>query len=96
MRIVTDGDGIEWRVWAVRPSWADRITRGRASIPGTDSAAGGLMPHAADGWLACESASGERRRIRPLPEGWAELPDAALLAMMAAATPAGQRRRLIE
>jgi hypothetical protein len=79
LRIIRDHDGVSWRVWAVLPIAIEshRIidkTTGVDRLP--------LPPELAGGWMAFESAGGERRRIGPLPEGWETLDDASLLAAL--------------
>lgn len=44
----------------------------------------------ADGWLGFES-EGERRRLHPVPQGWADATDDALRAWLRAAAPVAMR-----
>lgn len=46
-----------------------------------------------EGWLAFESAYGEKRRLAPVPEGWEALTDEELAAHCARATPQATRRK---
>jgi len=55
----TGGDGRPWRVWAVRPDSAPELHRAVSS---------GYRA----GWLAFECPD-ERRRLRPIPDGWDSL-----------------------
>ena len=55
--------GKRWEVWAVRP--------GERGEPRE------VSPELTQGWLAFGSAT-EKRRLAPIPSGWAELPDDAL------------------
>lgn len=56
-------DGQRWEVWEVRPG-----VRGE---PRT------VSPQLTQGWLAFGSAT-EKRRLAPIPGGWAEFSDEAL------------------
>ena len=46
-----------------------------------------------EGWLAFESAHGEKRRLAPAPEGWESLSDRDLSALCAQATAQAPRRK---
>jgi hypothetical protein len=48
-----------------------------------------------DGWLTFEQGVA-RRRLVPIPDGWAELSDEALRELCVAARPERSRRRLAE
>ncbi len=91
-RRFTDSSGQSWRVWDVAPSLIDRrfairrikiakihfpdrrvlperrvdMRRSRLYFPPTES-----------GWLTFESDT-SKRRLRPIPPGWAHQPDEAL------------------
>lgn len=60
-------DGVEWRVWDVRPTAPTRLEMTGAS------------PVLKQGWLCFESAN-EKRRVAPAPEGWDSWDDATLVA----------------
>jgi len=47
------------------------------------------------GWLVFQSAR-EKRRLVPIPPGWASMSDAQLLELLGRSTYAGPPRRLIE
>jgi hypothetical protein len=82
LRNITDPDGVAWQVWAVLPV---AIEPHRILDPRTGVDRLPLPPEYASGWIAFESASGERRRVGPLPDGWDTLDDGALLAVLARA-----------
>ena len=48
---------------------------------------GTVRPALADGWLTFRT-TGEKRRLAPIPAGWAEAPDERLLAWLDQADPA--------
>lgn len=91
-RRFTDSAGESWRVWDVAPTLIDRrfsIRRikvikihfpDRRTVPDrrVDMRRSRLyFPPTETGWLAFESDS-SKRRLRPIPEGWAREPDEAL------------------
>ena len=68
-----DSDGVRWRAWHVEtpPS--------RAHL---------MDPQYRQGWLVFERQDGaERRRLSPVPEGWASMPSKRLALMCRAAIP---------
>ncbi len=77
-RKITDQQGNAWSVWEVLP-------KGR---PRRDAVIGGQLPplpaELQSGWLTFQSDT-ERRRLSPAPDGWHELPDGSLLALLAQA-----------
>lgn len=77
-RTLTDATGRQWMVFAVHPS----APRSRAV----------LRQGFADGWLSFD-AGDETRRVAPIPQGWDQLTDAALLDLCAAAESARPHRR---
>lgn len=94
MRYFTDQDGTEWTAWDVTPqSNALRIRSGGDGAPaGPSSGLQRMTDGLQDGWL-CFECEGEKRRLAPRPDDWAEAPDAALHALLAAATPVLGRAR---
>jgi hypothetical protein len=46
-----------------------------------------------EGWLAFESAHGEKRRLAPVPQNWESLTDRELSALCAEATPQVLRKK---
>lgn len=83
-----DRHGTAWKAWAVIPRSAER--RGEADRR-LDSREQGerrtrhevriqMDDDIARGWLAFESAE-QNRRLRPIPEGWEDLPDDELVAL---------------
>jgi hypothetical protein len=79
IRSIRDQQGVAWQVWAVLPV---SIEPHRIIDPTTGTDRLPLPPEFAGGWIAFESARGERRRIGPLPDGWDTLDDDALLAVL--------------
>ena len=71
-RRIVDDDEQVWDVWEVTTS-----TSSRRILVQTDLQAG---------WLAFQCGE-KRRRLAPLPVGWNEMTDQALLALMATANP---------
>ena len=76
-RVFTDEQGVVWSVWSVQPDQRedDRHSRLRGSY--------------SKGWLAFESTIG-KRRLSPIPSGWADLDDAELQRLCEHAEPARQ------
>lgn len=66
LRIFQDGEGMIWRVWDVVPHYS----RGSAERL--------LSSEMGHGWLCFESRDGRKKRLVPIPDGWAEVDDAAL------------------
>ena len=102
-RTFLDEDGIEWRVWEVRPTLAERrVLRERrgSSRPAVERRQS-HQPRAVvredlrDGWLAFRSDVEHRRRA-PIPEGWEEMSEEELREILAAAEPGSAPRRLAE
>lgn len=91
-----DSRAVEWEVWEVQPvpivqPLLDRRSRPRAAdeqaaLSRTSEL---MLPQAgmSNGWLLFESGS-EKRRLAPIPEGWADLPPAGLEALCGRAAPA--------
>jgi len=72
-------EGVPWMVWQVTPSSSSRL------------ALTGAAEAFLEGWLVFECEV-EKRRLAPVPAGWAEWTDAELLRSLAAA-PVVPRRR---
>lgn len=97
-----------WNAWDVIPAWGERRTsnrRERAKLPGARVVDRrmqdrrrlrglriALPPRLAQGWIAFEHAD-ERRRVAPIPAGWAELPESALRELWREAEHLPPRRR---
>lgn len=87
-RVVTDAGGTVWQVWSVTP---DGVA-GRPVLA--------VAPAYAAGWLAFEQldapagATPEKRRLAPVPAGWAASDEDAVLALLAAAAPVTRRARV--
>lgn len=78
LRGFIDSTGVEWRVWEVQPSASgSRID----ALSLTSLKASGF----ADGWLCFES-SAEKRRLAPIPAGWATNDPVLLEQLCARAT----------
>ncbi|MDB4886457.1 MAG: hypothetical protein JWN79_1895 [Gemmatimonadetes bacterium] len=99
-RVVVETSGVSWEIWEVEPTLIEKRDA-PPDAPSTGerrrvrSARLRVSPAMRDGWLAMRSAT-ERRRIAPIPAGWADLDDAALLTLVARAEVIGVPRRLIE
>src|SRR5688500_11580902 len=77
MREFNDAAGVNWLAWDIRPETSHPITRFEDYLQGY-----------LDGWLVFETADGkQRRRLHPIPRGWAELPDEDLRALLHRAEP---------
>ncbi len=100
-REVTDASGVAWQVWEVHPSLADRRRQAQPTPPAglerrkRRSARSPLPGKLHAGWLAMRSPT-ERRRVSPVPEGWADLPNEQLQAIIETAEVTGVPRRLLE
>ncbi len=101
-----------WNAWDVIPAWGERRTverrlqnepagtrvidrrmRERRRLRGLRIS---LPPRLAQGWIAFECGD-ERRRVAPIPAGWAMLPDAGLRELWRGAEQLPPRRkRLVE
>jgi len=101
LRKVVDADGVTWELWEVQPSLVEKRDADEGSPDNTGerrkvrSVRMRVSPTMREGWLAIRSAT-ERRRVAPIPEGWHDLSDEALLRMVARADSPGPARRLIE
>jgi hypothetical protein len=71
-RRIVDTDNQVWDVWEVTTASAPRRILVQAELQ--------------SGWLAFQCGE-MRRRLAPLPAGWNELSDRALLALMSEANP---------
>jgi hypothetical protein len=99
-RVFTDSAGRTWDVWTVTPSRAERRLNPDPEWEGSERRRtteyrillGGEW---VSGWLAFETA-GEKRRLAPYPENWAELTAAELEALCARAIRVKPSRRLVE
>src|SRR5438094_2886633 len=100
-----DERGRRWTVWDVYPTFAERRHRDAGPPRGMRERRRFVEPRLRlrsimrQGWLAFESADGERRRLVPIPEmpaGLAGASDYQLRAWCAMAERAPPPRRLIE
>jgi hypothetical protein len=101
-RTFTDGGGVAWQVWEVRPTLMERRRmrerRGVARHDAPQRRAGVSRPLVAvheslrDGWLAFRSDSEHRRRA-PIPDGWTEMSDHELCALLDSALRFERGRR---
>jgi hypothetical protein len=101
-RAFRDADGRSWEVWDVQPSSVER----RAERAGGKAFVGRerrrrseprvrIGEEFRDGWLAFQSGR-DRRRLAPVPTGWAGLRDDQLIELLARSTLPTRSRRLIE
>jgi hypothetical protein len=101
-REFTDEAGRKWTVWDVFPTFAERRERDAGPPLGVRERRRFAKPRApisaqmARGWLAFEAADGERRRLAPIPNGWADGSTEQLRGWCATAEPGPPVRRLIE
>ena len=82
LRTFNDAGGREWRVWDVSPAGVDQARFGSLAH---------LPEELATGWL-CFEADGEKRRLCPVPEGWAERTDGDIERFWLDAAPVPLRR----
>lgn len=102
-RTVVDDRGRRWEVWEVHPTTAERRAGEERRATARETRDRRVRnepriradPALASGWLAF-SWDGEKRRLAPIPDGWTDAPDPAVLDLLQRATPAGRVRRLIE
>lgn len=103
-REFADASGMQWQVWEVVPSSAERReSPERRSQARTEVGRRvrqelriRMESTLAQGWLVFESAH-EKRRLRPIPEGWEQRDDGGLARLLSEATLAPHSpRRLIE
>lgn len=72
LREFTDAAGRRWNAWDVYPSYTQLDLASRRTSGGYDPPA----------WLAFECpATGERRRLSPVPDDWSARPDAEIVAL---------------
>ena len=74
-------EGAEWTAWCVTPDGVDSWN---------DKAAHFLPSGMSAGWLCFESGE-DKRRLTPVPVGWAENSDAELWALCGTAQPVKRR-----
>jgi hypothetical protein len=102
-RTFLDAAGIEWEVWEVHPTLTERRVVGdrrglRRDSPDRRVAAEirvALDQDLRRGWLAFKSRF-ERRRRTPIPEGWAQVSEDELCALLRQSRLSGPVRRLAE
>ena len=78
MREFRDQAGVEWTVFLTARS----VARDHH-----------LPEEYREGWLAFESAHGEKRRLAPVPKNWESLTDQELSALCAQATPQARGKK---
>jgi hypothetical protein len=93
-----------WNAWDVIPSWGERRTgerrahaephaeRRRSERRRTPGIRIALPPRLAHGWIAFECGD-ERRRVAPILDGWAALPEEELRAVWRGAERLPPRRK---
>lgn len=77
LREFRDAEGVTWTVWEVDPT---QLATKQQRLAYLESSL-------VQGWLAFESASGERRRLATFPHGWEESTDGQLRGLLERATP---------
>lgn len=95
-RTFRDRAGRTWDVWEVVPTRSEEAD-GRSAQPaaGARGRESPLPVAMRQGWLAFECKS-EKRRLAPIPSGWAEASDAELESLLEQAPIRARPRRLIE
>jgi hypothetical protein len=78
-RTFVDRIGMTWQVWDVRPN---TLVLSKADRPGKQEFA--------SGWLCFQSGS-TRKRLVPIPLGWADMSEDDLVRLWRTATPAPSR-----
>jgi hypothetical protein len=83
VREFTDSAGNGWRAWDVTPDELSPRTKDEDYLA--------QLYHT--GWIVFETKSGnDKRRLYPVPKGWAELPDAQLAVLLEKAEVVPQRK----
>ncbi|HEY2378436.1 MAG TPA: hypothetical protein VGH98_20825 [Gemmatimonadaceae bacterium] len=83
VREFTDSSGREWRAWDVAPDELSPRTKDEDYLA--------QLYHT--GWIVFETHAGDdKRRLYPIPKGWAELPDAELAVLLEKAEKVPQRK----
>ncbi len=88
-----DSRSVDWDVWEVMPTIAEKPILDRRSSLRADALVSRteewLLPSAgmSNGWLLFES-SAEKRRLVPIPDGWSHISDAELDRLCQRAIPA--------
>jgi hypothetical protein len=83
VRDFTDNSGRQWRAWDVAPDDLSPRTKDEDYLA--------QLYHT--GWIVFETRKGDdKRRLYPIPKGWAELPDAELVVLLAKAEKVPQRK----
>jgi len=83
VREFTDSAGREWRAWDVAPDELSPRTKDEDYLA--------QLYHT--GWIVFETRKGDdKRRLYPVPKGWAELPDAELAVLLEKAEVVPQRK----
>ena len=73
-REFADDDGLQWKVWDVRPS---PRTVANANLYRADAVPGHVSPGWAQGWLAFQ-AENLTKRLKPIPTDWESASEASL------------------
>ncbi|MBV9772336.1 MAG: hypothetical protein JO040_00200 [Gemmatimonadetes bacterium] len=81
LRTFVDADGVEWTAWETIPQ--TRLSQdGRAALAVSEGFE--------QGWLSFECVEC-KRRLAPIPEGWATCPEPELLQFLLVAVPVTRR-----
>jgi hypothetical protein len=83
VREFTDASGRRWRAWDVTPDELSPRTKDEDYLA--------QLYHT--GWIVFEAGSGDdKRRLYPVPKGWAELPEAELAVLLQKAEVVPKRK----
>lgn len=96
-REFVDADGVPWEAWEVIPSTAERRSASERRFGARDQRERRLQQQLrvkmhdglVQGWLVFESPT-EKRRLNPIPDGWAVLTDEQLGVLARTAEPAAR------
>jgi hypothetical protein len=101
-RTFRDDEGREWDAWEVVPTAVERrlarngATRRAMAERRRVQQNRVLVPDELQrGWLAFQSGT-DRKRLTPIPRGWAEMSEAALNDLLKRADQRARARRLID
>jgi hypothetical protein len=87
VREFTDSSGREWRAWDVTPDELSPRTKDEDYLA--------QLYHT--GWIVFETRAGDdKRRLYPVPKGWAELPEAELAVLLQKAEIVPRRKLRME
>ena len=82
-REFVDDDGLQWKVWDVRPA-PRKVPEGAKYS--AESLPGHVMPGWERGWLSFESDTKTCKRLTPIPDDWETTTDEGICRHLALAT----------